>query len=344
MEDVAIQFEETPDEAETVERFDGAYETGVTHPVTAASRLRLFRRLARGYAAAPIAFTAALTVHAAVIAAGFYYLRVMTPPPIERPFGWAVDRDGQGNDGAVPAADSTLTDAQPSQDTFRLPPVSGDVAEPPRQPLGPPPGEFQPPDVRPPDVTLDESLGTAELRPLPATVAGDHTPPAITPRTPPGLGAGDSQSEGSSETSSTDASTGGASPPSAAAPSTPSSPSPASDPAPPDRGTGTARAGDANNDGGGVRGAQTATLDLRSVPIRIPALGYKKRWVGTAVASFTVDDRGRVRDVRITKSSGYDLYDEEVVDALTNRWRPAREFCGAHFVNQQFIFDPSKQN
>jgi TonB family protein len=315
MDDVAIHFEEPFDEeaGDFVDANDRAYGSPTTHAVPAPERLTIAGRLARGYAAAPIAFTTALAVHAAVIVAGLYYLRVTRPPQADRPFGWTVERDGPGSAGASAAAESTL--AEPSQVSLHPPPSSGDTDAPaPRQPLGPPPGEFQPPDVTPRASRLDPLAGTADPSPLSIALAANPTPPAFAPRTPPGFDKlGERQGEPADGS-------GAAAGTSATAPSSGPPTQPQQVPSPPVNAAQTAIGDSAadpagGRDGGGPRGSPSGQ-DSGWVQCYYPARALENGWGGTVGARFDVDDRGKVRRVKVIQSSGHDVLDEAVVDAL----------------------------
>jgi TonB family protein len=332
---------------------------GLPHPPASAPTPTLAQRIARPRVATPLSAILALSVHTAAIAAGFYFfvLHAPQPPAIELPYGWAVEREGQGRTGAAAApANDAPTFAEPSAPpTIFAPPVLDDVRPPQAsQALGPPPGELPPPDVTAPlpPSPLDDRHGTTAETPVIA-LAADHAAPAFSPRTPPGFTASSAVagSAGAPDAATDPTPAANAGPVDEPAPAPPSTATPAAAALPPPRpdptadvaraGSGAARTGTGSEDGGGVRGSQTDHLDLRSIPVRIPR-DAKPDWIGTTVVSFYVDDRGRVRDVRMLAPSGYPLYDEEVLDALKNRWRPTREFWGSFYNNQRFNFDPRK--
>jgi protein TonB len=58
--------------------------------------------------------------------------------------------------------------------------------------------------------------------------------------------------------------------------------------------------------------------DMIQKRIIYPALARRMGWEGKVITSFIVSSGGYVRDVRISKSSGYEILDENALKAITN--------------------------
>jgi TonB family protein len=58
--------------------------------------------------------------------------------------------------------------------------------------------------------------------------------------------------------------------------------------------------------------------DMIQKRIIYPALAKRMGWEGKVIASFIVSSGGYARDIRISKSSGYELLDENVLKAINN--------------------------
>lgn len=54
---------------------------------------------------------------------------------------------------------------------------------------------------------------------------------------------------------------------------------------------------------------------------RYPALAMRNHYQGTVIVEFVVDESGRLTSVKLQKSSGYPVLDEEALETVKNRWR-----------------------
>lgn len=64
---------------------------------------------------------------------------------------------------------------------------------------------------------------------------------------------------------------------------------------------------------------------------RYPSLALRNHYEGTVVVEFVVDDSGRLASVKIQKSSGFPVLDEEALETIKNRWRFAAGKPGYYF-------------
>jgi protein TonB len=256
------------------------------------------RRRARDRWPSVIAFSIAISVHAAVIAVGWSYYKSVThyeAPRLVLPQGWATEFDGAGDAGAsaallkpalpldLPKPDAAMTDAH------ALAPLSSDV---------------EPPAVTPPPVTLDANSGTSDSGPLPS-LAGDTTSPLVNFHTPPGHDAGRGEPGEGDPTAS------------AARPQLANAALSAS---------GSAASGVGRGDGGGPQGVpegQPMPSTHNKHPT-YPDIAQQKGWTGTTVLELELDASGRVVDTRLIQTSGHDVLDRAAIDAAkTWRFTPA---------------------
>lgn len=52
-----------------------------------------------------------------------------------------------------------------------------------------------------------------------------------------------------------------------------------------------------------------------------PTIAMRNHYQGTVIVEFVVDQAGRLSSVKVQKSSGYPVLDEEALDTVKNRWR-----------------------
>lgn len=52
-----------------------------------------------------------------------------------------------------------------------------------------------------------------------------------------------------------------------------------------------------------------------------PSIALRNHYQGTAVVEFVVDEAGKLVSVKLQKSSGFPVLDEEALDTVKNRWR-----------------------
>lgn len=52
-----------------------------------------------------------------------------------------------------------------------------------------------------------------------------------------------------------------------------------------------------------------------------PSIALRNHYQGTAVVEFVVDEAGRLVSVKLQKSSGFPVLDEEALETIKNRWR-----------------------
>jgi periplasmic protein TonB len=69
---------------------------------------------------------------------------------------------------------------------------------------------------------------------------------------------------------------------------------------------------------------------------RYPSIALRNHYEGTVIVEFVVDDAGRLTEVKIQKSSGYPVLDDEALDTIKNRWRFAPGKPGYFF--KPFLF------
>lgn len=228
---------------------------------------------------------AALAIHIGLIASGYAVYKARgtyEPPQLVLPVGWAAEFEGAADAGA-----SSLLRPQPPP-TLDAPPV----VEPPsvKSALGPPPPEFLPPEPHSPAVTVNPELDTGDVAvgfPSAAT-----TPPSFPVRVPPGLDQN----------------------PAAADAATNPDPRPATE--------GAAATGYGSSTGGGPQGVPDG-FPVPSAQNRPPVFFdsvRKSGWRGTVYLELDLDTTGRVVAVRVLKSSGNDVQDEEAV-RKAKTWR-----------------------
>ena len=58
-----------------------------------------------------------------------------------------------------------------------------------------------------------------------------------------------------------------------------------------------------------------------------PAIAMRNRYQGTVIIEFVVDEAGHLTSVKVQKSSGFPVLDEEALETVKNRWRftPAQQ-------------------
>jgi protein TonB len=69
---------------------------------------------------------------------------------------------------------------------------------------------------------------------------------------------------------------------------------------------------------------------------RYPPIALRNHYQGTVVIEFVVDESGKLRSVKVQKSSGYPVLDEEALGTITNRWRFPAGRPGYFFKPFQF--------
>ena len=52
-----------------------------------------------------------------------------------------------------------------------------------------------------------------------------------------------------------------------------------------------------------------------------PAIAMRNHYQGTVIVEFVVDEAGRLTSVKVQKSSGFPVLDEEALETVKNRWR-----------------------
>jgi len=86
----------------------------------------------------------------------------------------------------------------------------------------------------------------------------------------------------------------------------------------------TIASGSGSGDSHGLRKAEyllknfSCIRDMIQKMIAYPALAKRMGWEGKVITSFIVSSRGYARDVRISKSSGYEILDENALKAINN--------------------------
>ena len=54
---------------------------------------------------------------------------------------------------------------------------------------------------------------------------------------------------------------------------------------------------------------------------RYPSIALRNKYQGTVIIEFSVDESGRLISVKVQKSSGFPVLDEEAMETVKNRWR-----------------------
>jgi protein TonB len=254
-------------------------------------RVSWMQRLARGRRASALSLALAVSVHAAVIGAGFMYYKSVsgyTAPHLVLPRGVSADAGSSGDVSPV------SREAPPLQ---LFPPVNAQT--PVHQALGPPPGAFEPPDVTPPPVVVSASLGTTEVGPLPSLSSGASPPPMPL------------RSSGQRPSDSVDR----------VEPSPPADNSDLQD-------RGSTGGGDASERQASSGGGPQGVIDGSPVPStanqnpQYPAEARRRGWTGVAQLELDLDASGRVTAARLLRSSGHDVLDQAAL-AAARTWQYA---------------------
>jgi periplasmic protein TonB len=269
----------------------------------------LFQRIAQGRAASPVAFVIALLVHAGHILLGFAYYKSVTgdrTPELVLPKGFAAESEESG----AAVAMQIIADA-PMPNVTAPTPVAHESH---KELLGKPPGEFEPPAVATPRSNLDSRSGTAEAGEV-IGLNADSAAPVVNFRSPPGVLSGVEAATPDSQRATA---------------AIEAQPRPE-----------TAGSNSVSDAAGAPPGVPGGIIDSRTIPIAYPKLASDRGWGGRMLAMFSVDQYGRVADVRVIQSTDFDLLDEAAVSAL-KRWHPPKTLWGTVDNQVPFIFTPAK--
>jgi TonB family protein len=72
-------------------------------------------------------------------------------------------------------------------------------------------------------------------------------------------------------------------------------------------------------------GGEQGLMKYIAGSVKYPALSRKKNQSGLVLISFIVNENGSIQDIKVSKSSGYPLLDEEalrVVSSMPGNWKP----------------------
>jgi TonB family protein len=253
-------------------------------------------RLLRGKRASVMAFAVAVSVHAGLIAAAFWYRQSLSGFSAARlvlPEGVAAEIDG--SDGGVSV--QLLRDSAPIDSTPAAEPQANL-----KQLLAPPPVVFEPPQVARATSVVETERGTSDFGPLPELSAA-VLPPTTGKRAAPSSDAGPGKAnEGSA--------------PVAEAP-----------PVDDTNARGASAQGGSERGNGGARQGVVDGMPVPSAHNRNPAYpddARRRGWKGTVQLELDLDETGRVTAARLLRSCGHEILDQAALEAArTWRYSPA---------------------